>query len=272
MKQKIIPLISLLVGILAFVLTYQYLRGKERDLAKLANELRKGAQEIDIVVANHDIPRGVTIKKSDLSLDKVFQTSIHSGAVLVDDFKMILGKKSLFKIKRRDPIYWTYFEGGRSIAIGLASTIPEGMRAISLPIGGAPGVSGHVNPKDHVDVLGTFSFPSEKVPGEMETVTLTVLQNVTVLAAGKRTAKSRYNARTRGSSSYSTVTLSVFPHEAEILTFAQNSRGQLSLVLRNRTDVESTETFNKVNFEHLQEQLPKLNRIRQRKVQSGRNL
>ena len=96
------------------------------------------------------------------------------------------------------------------------------MRAVSIPVSGAAGVSGMVRPNDCVDVLGSFVLPSSTGstdPSEMEMVTLTVLQNVTVLAIGsdtQRTISDRKN-----NSGYSSVTLQVTPREAEVLVFAQ---------------------------------------------------
>ncbi len=63
---------------------------------------------------------------------------------------------------------------------GLAATIPEGMRALSVAVNDVVSVAGFVTPGAMVDVLTTGST---KASGN---ITLTVLENVRVLAANQR--------------------------------------------------------------------------------------
>ena len=147
---------------------------------------RRGFAEL----AKRDIPQGTMIQKNDLAKAKAYErdVSVRGHVVLAEDAKLILGRRTMFQIDRGEAIFWSDIEGARRSGLGLASRIQPGLRAISLAVGGAAAVSGMVEPNDHVDVLGTFSFPSKSLPDEMETVTLTVLQDVTVLATGTRMA------------------------------------------------------------------------------------
>lgn len=267
MKQKIIPVVSVAIGIVAFILTYQYLVGKHRELARKEAEIYAGASRITVVAASHDIPAGTVVKKTDLGKISVFESAVRGHAVLPEDAGMLLGKKALFTLKVDEPIFWSDIEGGGLAGLGLAPVIKHGLRAISLSVSGAAAVSGMVQPNDRVDVLGTFSFPSETVPGEMEIVTLTVLQDVTVLATGQQLAKQRPSRR-RGSSTagYSTVTVEVTPREAELLVFAQQMKGRLTLSLRNPSDASFEAELPSINFDHLQGRLPELNLYRQREI------
>jgi len=90
-----------------------------------------------------------------------------------------------------------------------------------------------VRPNDHVDVVGSFRDPQTQ---QLKSVTL--LQNVVVLATG------RVNANTAHvpdeDRRYTSVTLLVLPEEAEILTLAQET-GTLTLLLRNPDDLDSQE-------------------------------
>jgi pilus assembly protein CpaB len=145
------------------------------------------------------------------------------------------------------------------------------MRALSISVSGAASVSGMVQPNDRVDVLGTFSFPAEGVQGEMESVTLTVLQDVTVLAVGNQLSR-RPTDRARRSGGYSTVTLEITPREAELLVFAEQVKGRLVLSLRNASDVSFESDLPSVNFEQLQTTLPDMNRFRQQNIRHKRNI
>jgi pilus assembly protein CpaB len=267
MKDKIIPVVSVLVGVLAFFLTIRYIQSERAKLNELKQAIYAEARKIEVAAARHDIPSGTTIRPADLIPIEVFERSAPDRVVLKSEGRLLLGKKTQFEIKKGKPILWSDIEGGMRPGQGLAPIIKHRMRAISLSISGAAAVSGMVQPNDRVDVLGTFSFPSQSVPGQMETVTLTVLQDVTVLATGQTLANQLTVDRgPRRQAGYSTVSLEVTPREAELLVFAQQTQGRLTLSLRNPSDVYYEEDLPSVNFEQLQESLPELNRYRQQSI------
>jgi pilus assembly protein CpaB len=134
------------------------------------------------------------------------------------------------------------------------------MRAISISVSAAASVSQMVRPADHVDVLGTFSLPSKEQPGVTELVTMTILQDVLVLATGQETA----NTYRGGNQSYALVTLQVTPHEAEVLTFAEQMRGRLTLSLRNPEDLHYEKSLQQINFNQIRGSLETLNELRQK--------
>jgi pilus assembly protein CpaB len=110
--------------------------------------------------------------------------------------------------------------------LGLAPTIPVGMRAVTVRVNDVAGAAGFVLPGLRVDVLVTGRPPS----GD-STMTETELQNVLVLSAGQA-----MQSDARGTPvSVSTVTLLVTPGDAETLTLA-NGEGRLQLILRNSSD------------------------------------
>jgi pilus assembly protein CpaB len=266
MKQRIIPIISIVIGVLAGVLTYQYIQGERRKLKKLEERIFEKASKIKVMVATREIPSGTTIKISDVTPEEVFRIAVGNRAVELEQGKMILGRKALFPVKRGEPIMWDVLEGGRGGG-GLAEQVTTKMRAVSLSISGANCVSSMVQPNDRVDVLGTFSFPSKTVEGEMEAVTLTVLQDVSVLATGQMTSRDSVSPiRRRGPTAYSTITLEVTPREAELLVFAQQLKGRLALTLRNPRDVSYEKELPSVDFKRLETTLPELNSYRQRNI------
>ncbi len=267
MKDKILPIVSVAIGILAFALTMQYLRGREADLERRWRALYAGAERIQVVAAARTIPRGTVITMSDVGRKTVFKSAVRSDVLMPEDVAMVIGKKAVFEIVAEDPIFWSDIEGGAPSIGGLSTIITPGMRAISLSIGGAAAVSGMVQPNDRVDVLGTFSFPSSNMPGEMETVTLTILQDVTVLATGQTLPHERtLQQGPRRTTGYNTVTLEVTAKEAELLVFAEHMQGRLTLALRNPRDVDWKRDLPTVNFLHLQSALPELNLERQRNI------
>ena len=116
--------------------------------------------------------------------------------------------------------------------MGLAPTIPVGMRAVSVRVNDVAGVAGFVLPGMRVDVLVTGRPPSSD-----GTITSTALQNILVLSAGQV-----MQADARGQAIQApTVTLLVSPEDAETLTLA-NIEGHIQLILRNSSDQDISHT------------------------------
>lgn len=260
MKQKLILVVSVLVGVIAFVLTNKYIRDLKADLYR-------GASKVPIIVAKRELPGGSALEMSDLAKKDEFASAVGGNIFGPDDLNNVIGKRLRYPLKKGEPLWWSHVDLPERSRAGLAPAIQVGLRGVSVSISGAAGVSGLVRPNDRVDILGTFSFPSQTNPEEIESVTLTLLQDVSVLATGQRMAlddlETSYDRR---SASYSTVTFEVTPREAELLVFAQHVKGQLSLALRNPEDVSYEDALPSVNFEHIESKLEEYNRYRQREI------
>lgn len=263
MKQKLVLVASIVIGLLAFWLTHNYIQGE-------LNRIYAGAERIQVVGAARDLAAGMTIQPEDIGVMSVFKSQLPSQAVLPEERQMIIGKKLLYPLSRKDPVLLSHVVLPERFRGGLSPTIRVGMRAISLAIGGEAAVSGLVQPNDRVDILGTFTLPSKTAVGQMETMTFTLLQDVTVLATGSRIAKKELGmaAGSEGkvSGGYSTVTLEVTPREAELLFFSEHMKGQLALSLRHPEDGGYEPQIPEVNFEYLEKQLPEANKIRQERI------
>jgi pilus assembly protein CpaB len=262
MKQKVILIVAILVGLLAFWLTHSYLV-KERE------KLYASAEKIKVIVAVQELPAGTVLKVEDLGVHSEYKTAVGQQVIRPEEIDVILGKKLRFAVRRADPLRWSDIDMPERLRSGLAPAIKSGMRAISLGISGEAAVSGLVQPNDRVDILGTFTMPSRTAAGQMEVVTMTVLQDVTILATGTRLAKSELGAAglvDRGQTSYSSVTLEVTSREAELLVFTESMKGKLTLALRNPEDVGFEKTLPEVNFQYMEKQLPDMNTFRQQNI------
>ena len=247
---------------------------EQEKLEKQRQQLFAGTKRINVVVAKNDIPAMTTIKQDDLGSDYVIESAVSPEIVAIEDAAQIVGKKILYSIGKNRQILWSYIEGfDRAAETSLASIITPKMRAVSIPISGAATVSSMVQPNDRVDILGTFSFPSKKKPNEMETATITVLQDVTILATGQTMAKQSGRRKPLiGAATYNTVTVEVTPNEAELLVFAQQMKGSLYLTLRNTADVSFEKDLPEINFEHIEKSLPEMNQYRQKVIRRKSNL
>ncbi len=177
----------------------------------------------DVVIATRPLGVGWMIKPQDVKIDKVPGDAFPKGAFSkVED---VLDRPVISNVLLDEPIL-----DGRLAAkgsgLGLAPTIPVGMRAVTVRVNDVAGIAGFVLPGMKVDVLVTGHPPS----GD-STMTTTCLQNMLVLSAG-----TTMTPDPRGQTiNAPTVTLLVDPEQAETLTLA-SSEGRIQLVLRNSSD------------------------------------
>jgi pilus assembly protein CpaB len=268
MKQRIVLIVSVIVAVLAFWLTREYFQAKLRDIEKERERLLLSERRADVLAAKRALPEGTVLLKKDLAVKNTLAREVGKNTVLPENLDQLLGKKLKYSMDAEETLLWSYVDVPYRPGSGLGPTITPTMRAISIAMSGAAGVSGLVQPNDRVDVMGSFSFPSRKNPQQMEWVTLTVLQDVTVLATGQTLGKQvgEGNERSRPSAGYSTITVEVTPREAELLVFVENIRGHLTLSLRNPSDVSFERDLPEINFDMLEKELPELNTFRQQKI------
>jgi pilus assembly protein CpaB len=118
--------------------------------------------------------------------------------------------------------------------VGLATKVPDGMRAMSIRVDDVNGVAGFVMPEARVDVLITGVPQNNPESGK---VTRTILGNVRVLSAGEHLAPDSSGRPQR----VPVVTLLLTPEQSEMVTLAQ-TEGRIQLVLRNGKDEEVADT------------------------------
>lgn len=274
MKRTVVLLLSLVVGLIAAVLTRVYIASSENKVLQEQEALRRRYGTITALCFLRDTPEGTVLSRADLGLRTVPALGMRGQALERTDLGDVIGRRTLIAHREGEIVFWSDIEGGSPAAKGLSADIRRQMRAISINVNGSAAVSGMVKPNDHVDVIGTFNFPNdEKTNGAKEDlVTCTILQNVLVLATGRETAKSQsltYGG-TGGGSAYSMVTLEVTPREAEMLAFAEQIRGRLVLTLRNRNDASYEKQLPQVNYQKIREEIEELNLKRQSGRAGGR--
>jgi pilus assembly protein CpaB len=137
----------------------------------------------------------------------------------------VIGREVLFPLAKGQPILDRELSAAGS-GTGLASKIPDGMRAIALRSDEVVGVAGFLVPGSHLDVLVTYH--SDLTP---EPVTATVLQNAVVLAAGNQLEPDPSGK----TADVTVVTLLLTPVQAERAVLA-STQGAIHFVLRNGAD------------------------------------
>lgn len=238
-KKSLITIgISVACGILAVLLVNNYIKKKEIAI-------NQGMQMVPVIAITEDVQAGQEISTAVIAKREVPEKYAHTNAVDPKDVELVIGQKLLFPMKRGDMLLWTSLsskveEAERLKMGGLANMVTKGERALSIPIDLIGGVAGMINPNDHIDILCTVH---SQVSGEEATITL--LQNMTVLATDQR------RAGTPGKEGgYSSLTLLVTLEEAELLVFAQQ-KTKLVAILRNPEDIDTRQDIPKVTFSNI---------------------
>ena len=238
-------LISLVVSVFAVLLLFSYISSKEKALLEMATP-------IQIVLANRDIPEGMRIDSDMLELVKIPQKYVQPGAF--NDPKRLINRNINVPVLKGTQILESMFITTESESI--ASKIPADKRAFSVFVTDVTAVGELVQPGDMVDLMVTVevgSFQNGRSISE-EIITKTVLENILVLAVNQTSSKHRsMNAgdinqtaagnvfkgdqlrSSRKSEQIKTMTVSLSPHEVQILNLAQEI-GTLSAALRSSFD------------------------------------
>ena len=259
MRTYILLGISILAGLAAFVIFRNQVNAEKRRLGLLG-------EKIEVLVAKKNMLRGEAITDIEKQLNHklmfkrnltevrkdVFSQVVWTG----DNVQEILGKRLALSVDKGQPLRWADFDDSmRRRTDGFAYLVDKARnhRALSIAVDNTSSVSNLIGPNDHIDIIGTFRFPQLRSQADVETMTLTLLQNVNVLAVGKRYHQGRIRSSNRDRG-YTTITLSVTAKEAEMLVFAQQ-KGQLTFTLRHPEDVYTEKDVQDVDFKYLKANL-----------------
>jgi pilus assembly protein CpaB len=183
----------------------------------------KGPQQQLCVAAGKPLDAGETLTAQDLQLIEWHAASPPSEGF--SKIEEVVGRVVLYPLPKGEPIIERQLAAAGSGA-GLTSKIPAGMRAISVRSDEVMGVAGFLLPGTHVDVLMTYRSNASPDPQ-----TVTVLQDVVVLAAGQQIQPDPAGKPV----TVNVVTLLLKPEDAEKTALAA-SLGGMYFVLRNGGD------------------------------------
>jgi pilus assembly protein CpaB len=210
-------IVGILLGILAAAAVYTFMV-QQQALAERGTSL----DTVPVVVAATDLPFSTKLETIHLRVAQYPREWVPTGSVSTPD--SLAGQTLKVFVVANEPIVNAKLSsrGG-----GLSVRIPEDMRAASVNVNVASGVSGFVLPGDRVDVMVTVDRADER----REAITKTILQNVEVLAAGAKT-----QAQSEKAIQVQSVTLLTGPEGAQKLALAVQE-GSLHLALRNPEDL-----------------------------------
>jgi len=217
--------VAVALAVSAAFLGYLDRRGAEKNA-------RKGWDLVPIVVAGVDVDEGTTLTTDMIGQRPMPSQFVTPSVIKPENYSYVVGQRVLVNLKKGDPLLWTQFESSKGLE-RLSKAVQKNFRAITLIVNDRNGVGGWIRPNDHVDIIATFKDPTA---GQNNTMTL--LQNVLVLATGKITGNTNVNLLGQYERHYDNITVLLLPEEAEIVNLADDL-GALSLALRNEDDLET---------------------------------
>lgn len=219
-RNLLIALFAVVLGIIAVVLANSWFSGiEEKQQAAVVDN-----QTVNIVVATQPLAFGTKVSAQNVRLQAWPARSVPQGAFRTIAEALKNNRVALRPIVPGEPVLADKVSGTDGRAT-LAALLPEGMRAISIPVTAVRGVAGFVLPGTMVDVILTRKIPGEgATPEDIRSDVL--LTNVQVLAidqlADDKNGKPKVSR---------TATLAVSLYDAQRLILG-DEMGNLSLVLR----------------------------------------
>ncbi|MBE0466412.1 MAG: Flp pilus assembly protein CpaB [Candidatus Desulforudis sp.] len=211
-------IIALLLSIAAAAAAYYYL---STSFEQKPVNVRTG-ETMEIVVAVQEIPAQTRITREMVNIRKVPVQYAQPGAAISVD--QVAGRIAIVSILGDEQVTTSKLAGEGMPKKRLSYNIPEGYRAITIPVNEIKGVAGFPTVGDRVDVLISRGTP---------VATQTLLQNVDILATGSVTIPQDDGEQRV----VPTFTLSVTPQQAQIITLAEKTV-DVRLILRSPVDEE----------------------------------
>ncbi len=232
---------AIALGIVAATLSHKLLKDQMALLEKAAHP---NEHMVTVVVANRDLPRGTRIDPNLFKPAKVPAAYVHTSAIDPPHFGKYVGQRLGAPLKAGEVFLDVQLESTNPV---FSSTLENGNRALTTEVDEVNSISGMLRPSDHIDLMATARGGNSFSEG-----TFPLLTNVAVLATGQVTRKRDGSDKSR---TYTTITLSVSPEDAERVVVAKSS-GKLTAVQRNPDD-DKPNAIAAMNMDDLMPKKPK---------------
>jgi pilus assembly protein CpaB len=255
MRSKAALGLSIVLGVLAVAVMSVYVSRQETALLE-QSEMK------DVLVATTDILQNTVLDERLVQRIQVPAKYLQPKAL--SDVAAARGRVLSVPVPQGAQILGTYLTDLGETA--LSYEVPRGRRAITIAVSDVTGVGGLVRPGNFVDILGTFEYGrplstaqnGRVTYADEKTETMTMMQNVQVVAVERQHTRERPPVRTQTEAltmgqqeaaveeetaaretertrSISNVTVIVAPQQVQELVLAQQI-GTLTLALRSNLD------------------------------------
>ena len=199
-RRATIGVLAIMSGGIAAYAALLYLQARPIRIAPGQDQI----ETTKVVVAPRDLAAGSLLGPNDVKTVDWPSKNLPEG--IADNEEALMGRGLIRPADTNEPILKSKLaEPGTG---GLAVTIPEGMRALSVSVNEVVGVAGFVLPGTRVDVILVITPPGGGAGGPISRV---ILQDVPTLTAGQTTTTDEQGKPL----TVSVVTLLVTPGDAE---------------------------------------------------------
>jgi pilus assembly protein CpaB len=187
----------------------------------------KAKKTVKVLVPKQDLPKGAVLSAAAVAVRQVPADWAHSNALGPDEFARVDGQRLAYPVSAGEMLMWSLLEGER--APSFSARLPNGARAITVPVDEVNSISGLLQPGDRIDLM-----VSAKREGKVFMFPL--MQNVSVLATGSLAVPpSNWDGREATKRTYATITLEASPEDARKVLAAREV-GKLAAMLRAPDD------------------------------------
>ncbi len=225
MKWSVIALVALgTVAALCASVLVGALRVSDRADAVAVQEVAD-AREIAVVVAARDLPQGLLLESDALSVEQIAITDVPEN--FIPEPVLAVGKVLSVALVKGQPVLKSCFAEGSGLR--LAASLPEGMRAVGVSLGGSSGLHGLLYAGCSVDVLATYKASRSKA-----TDTQVLLERVRVLGIENKTVVSGEDSKASSGRSYRRSEMVVLMLDAEQAKILQSAAVSATITLAMR--------------------------------------
>lgn len=222
MHRKGFLLLALICGLIAAGSTYLYLSSSQHNAQVSLKPL---------VVAKSNIPARSIIKAEQLTTKEIPSQGYPLGGA--SSLQSVIGSVALVNLTTGDSIVNSVIEHPSNTnnlpSVSTALTVPDGKRAVAIPINLVSGVGYMIKPGDHVDVLVTMDI--KDASGNSQTVTSLAAQDVLILNVGEGVTTDKTKTESKS------YTLALTVPQAMAATLG-SEKGSIRLLLRNPANTD----------------------------------
>jgi len=226
MKNKKLIIAALVFGLLTSYLIYDYLTDIQKKLSNTQME--------KVVIAATAIPA-----KALLTPDMLKEISMPTEYIHPQALRKVeegVGRISTVALAQGEQLLQHKASAPGNTKSGLAYAVPNGRRAMAIPVDDVSGLSGMILPGDRVDVVAVLNIPLPSGPPH----SVVVLQDIQVLAVNNKLEQTGSVTPEQGKTQEApaakrTVILAVTVEKARSLALS-TSKGVFRLILRSPVD------------------------------------